>query len=522
MPKVRVIQATKGTLADKLPVAAYCRVSSNSEDQRHSFVAQVKEYTARIAENDKWELAGIYADKGITGTSARKRPEFQRLIEDCRQGKVKRILTKSISRFARNTQECLEYVRELKILGVSVYFEKEGLDTADIAGELLISVFGSLAQEESTSIGCNMRLSYKYRMEQGQFVGCCAPFGYFLINGTLVINEPEAAVIRQIFEWYLSGVRRSDILTRLNAIQQPGLSSMKWNLSSLGYILRNERYTGDALLQKKYTPQGSNGVRLLNRGELPQYYVEMSHPAIISKDTFQKVQQLCAMRKAGMPVVAAPKKAFFAHKVYCYECGHAFRKKKQPNGSVRWICKTHDEGSEKCPTPPIADAHIRSVILNTADLLAVSIDTILLPMAAQLRRLRERSIMGNEDINALNQQILSLTDQLHAVSKLHSMNILDISAFREKSNAINAQLDEAQRKRKLLISGAVKDDKLEKTEAIISILQDIKQSPASLEDGGVFEQIVDKVLVDKGKKIVFRLINGLELTGAEENSDGEK
>lgn len=130
--------------------------------------------------------------------------------------------------------------------------------------------------------------------------------------------------------------------------------------------------------------------------------------------------------------------------------------------------------------------------------------------------------MGNEDINALNQQILSLTDQLHAVSKLHSMNILDISAFREKSNAINAQLDEAQRKRKLLISGAVKDDKLEKTEAIISILQDIKQSPASLEDGGVFEQIVDKVLVDKGKKIVFRLINGLELTGAEENSDGEK
>ena len=216
MPKVRVIQATKGTLANKLPVAAYCRVSSNSEDQRHSFVAQVREYTARIAENDKWELAGIYADKGITGTSAQKRPEFQRLIEDCRQGKVKRILTKSISRFARNTQECLEYVRELKMLGVSVYFEKEGLDTADIAGELLISVFGSLAQEESSSIGSNMRKSYEYRMQSGKFIGNIAPYGYRWNNRSLEIYEPEAEIVRWIFNSYLNGIGRAQIARELN------------------------------------------------------------------------------------------------------------------------------------------------------------------------------------------------------------------------------------------------------------------------------------------------------------------
>lgn len=157
MPEVRIIQATKESSAVKLPVAAYCRVSSNSEDQRHSS-AQVREYINRITKNQSCELAGIYADQGISGIRANKRPEFQRLIEDCRQGRIKRILTKSISCFAQNTQECLEYIRELKMLGVSVYFEKEVLDTDSVTGEMLISVIGSLAQEESISMPSSIQL----------------------------------------------------------------------------------------------------------------------------------------------------------------------------------------------------------------------------------------------------------------------------------------------------------------------------------------------------------------------------
>lgn len=521
MPKVRVIQATKGTLSDKLPVAAYCRVSSNSEDQRHSFVAQVKEYTARIAENEKWELAGIYADKGITGTSAQKRPEFQRLIEDCRQGKVKRILTKSISRFARNTQECLEYVRELKILGVSVYFEKEGLDTADIAGELLISVFGSLAQEESTSIGGNMRKSYEYRMKSGKFNTCCAPYGYRLSGTTLEIHESEAAVIRWIFESFLNGKGRYQIVSELNEKRVPSPNDSTWQMGTLYYILDNERYCGDALLQKTIALDGLSHKRQRNKGQSEQYYVESSHPAIVPPEIFLKVKELRRNRDIKKRIITR-KVPLLHRKIKCTCCGQFFKRRERKAGKVAWVCSQHDIDKTLCPSPPVAETMIMSSFENMINLLMASIDTILVPMAAQLRRLRERSIMGNEDINALNQQILSLTDQLHAVSKLHSMNILDISAFREKSNAINAQLDEAQRKRKLLISGTVKDDKLEKTEAIISILQDIKQSPASLEDGGVFEQIVNKVLVDKDKKIVFRLINGLELTGAGGNSDGKK
>ncbi len=518
MPKVRVIQATKGTLADKLPVAAYCRVSSNSEDQRHSFVAQVKEYTARIAENDRWELAGIYADKGITGTSALKRPEFLRLIEDCRQGKVKRILTKSISRFARNTQECLEYVRELKMLGVSVYFEKEGLDTADIAGELLISVFGSLAQEESTSIGGNMRKSYEYRMKSGKFIGNIAPYGYRWKDRSLEIYEPEAEIVRWIFDSYLNGAGRAQIAHELNQREN---SRTVWYVTTIQYILNNERYIGDALLQKKYTTEGYPKQEKRNHGDVAQYYLAESHPPIISRDTFERAQILCQMRRN--PQVSIPPAKTYLHKqIYCAECGRALRRKKQNSGYVSWVCSRHDESKSLCPSPPVAEVIVLNAYETILSILKASMDTLLLPMATQLRHLRERSIMGNEGINALNQQILSLTDQLHAVSKLNSLNILDVAAFRERCNALNAQLDEAQRKRKLLISGTVKDNKLEKTEELISILQDVSQDPTSLEDGGVFEQIVDKVLVDRNKKIVFRLINGLELTGAEENGDGEK
>lgn len=522
MPKVRVIQATKGTLANKLPVAAYCRVSSNSEDQRHSFVAQVREYTARIAENDKWELAGIYADKGITGTSAQKRPEFQRLIEDCRQGKVKRILTKSISRFARNTQECLEYVRELKMLGVSVYFEKEGLDTADIAGELLISVFGSLAQEESSSIGSNMRKSYEYRMQSGKFIGNIAPYGYRWNNRSLEIYEPEAEIVRWIFNSYLNGIGRAQIARELNQREN---SRNMWYVTTIQYILNNERYIGDALLQKKYTTEIYPKQEKRNRGDVPQYYLVESHPPIISRDTFERARRLCQRRRNPQVTTSSAtdnNNTFFRKKAYCAECGRALRRKKQNSGYVSWVCSRHDESKMLCPTPPVAEAVLLNSYKNMVGILLSSIDKILLPMAVQLRRLRERSIMGNEDINALNQQILSLTEQLHAVSKLHNLNILDVSAYREKINALNSLLDEAQRKRKLLISGTIEDDTLEKTEKLISILQDMMQAPTSLEDGEVFEQIVDKVLVGRNKKIVFQLINGLELTGSEGNNDGEK
>ncbi len=523
MPKIKVIQATKGALADKMPVAAYCRVSSDSEDQRNSFAAQVKEYTRQIESNEQWALAGIYADKGISGTSARKRSEFLRLMEDCRQGKVKRILTKSISRFARNTVECLEYVRELKALGVSVYFEKEGLDTGGLSGELMLTIFGSIAQEESTSISSNMRWSYEKRMKSGKFNTCFAPFGYRIEDGKLVIYEPETEIVRWIFQSYVNGMSQTEIANTLTArgIQTRG-KQCAWSKCLVRYILHNERYMGDALVQKRYTIEGTIGITKRNRGEVPQYYIGQANPAIISRELYEQAQNLCAVRNKSTPALvdASPLRKM----AICMECGSTMRRRKNRSGLISWTCYRHDECKDLCLTPPIAEQTIETAFLQTFRILKGSLSEIFTPMANQLRLLGERAILQNEDINALNAQILTLTDQLHAASKLHSMNFLDTESYYEKANALNAQLDEVQKRRQQLMQGINKDDAdiLEKTERLIEILQAAPDNLSSLEEGNVFSDIVEKVLINKNKRIIFRLTNGLELIGWEGIKDGKE
>ncbi len=519
MPKIRVIQATKGALADKMPVAAYCRVSSDSEDQRNSFAAQVKEYTRQIESNEQWALAGIYADKGISGTSAHKRPEFLRLIEDCKQGKVKRILTKSISRFARNTVECLEYVRELKALGVSIYFEKEGLDTGGLSGELMLAIFGSIAQEESTSISGNMRWSYEKRMKAGEFIGTVAPYGYRWKDGSLEIYEPEAEIIRWIFESYLNGVGPTEITSRLKSSMA---GQRKWIENHVRYILSNERYAGNSLVQKRYTSQTLPTRRIRNTGEVPQYFVENSHPAIIPIAMYEKAQRLREQRNLNASECA--KKTVLHDRFRCAECGSSMKRKVSAAGNVSWVCRKHNRNSKECATLPVAETKVHMAFLLVYRIIKSNLDSILIPMANQLRLLGERAILQNEDINALNAQILKLTDQLHAASKLHSMNFLDTESYYEKANVMNAQLDEVQKKRQQLVKGITKDDgeALEKTERLIETLKAAPDNLSSLEEGDVFSNIAEKVLVNKNKRIIFRLINGLELTGWEGIEDGKE
>ena len=203
--KVITIDAVKTLEEAKLRVAAYARVSSDSTDQLNSFVAQTTHYISLISSNENWTLVDIYADEGITGTSADKRTEFKRLLSDCRKGLVDRVLVKSISRFARNTKECLETVRELRNIGVTVYFEEQGIDTSKMSTEFMAALHASVAQTESESISGNMRWSYHHRMEKGQFITCKAPLGYQLMDGQLVIFEPEAEIVRMIFQNYLAG-----------------------------------------------------------------------------------------------------------------------------------------------------------------------------------------------------------------------------------------------------------------------------------------------------------------------------
>lgn len=241
MREVIVISPNAVPLYDKIRTAAYCRVSSDSNEQLASFSAQASEYTTRIRKNPNWVMADIYADEGITGISASKRPEFQRMMADCRKKKIDRILTKSISRFARNVRECIEYVRELQSLGVSVEFEKEGIDTAFLSGEMMIAVFGSLAQEESQSISSNMIQSYDMRMRKGEFVTCKAPFGYSLDRCSLLVDPEEANTVRFIFNSYINGMSTREIAERLNEQQMSNRGNI-WLSRTISLMLKNEKW----------------------------------------------------------------------------------------------------------------------------------------------------------------------------------------------------------------------------------------------------------------------------------------
>ena len=260
-------------------LAAYCRVSSKSADQLHSFAAQIRYYKDYERKNPQYKLVDVYADEGLSGTDMKKRDEQNRLIRDCKLGKIDRVITKSVSRFARNTQELLVALRTLKELGVSIYFEEQGIDSEKMNMEMLVTFPGMAAQQESVNISDHLRRSYQMRMESGEF-NCCAPaYGYDLVDGQLVVKEDEAKIIRRIFDLYLQGIGKQNIANILNAEGVPRrYAQKKWYHNTINYVINNERYMGDALLQKKFTTDTLPFRKKKNRGEKPQYYVENSNP----------------------------------------------------------------------------------------------------------------------------------------------------------------------------------------------------------------------------------------------------
>lgn len=273
---------------DVLRVAAYCRVSSDSADQLHSYAAQIRYYTDLIQSHEGWEMVDIYADEGITGTRMDKREDFNRLLADCRRGKIDKVLVKSISRFARNTRDCLASLRELFRLGVSVLFEKENIDTGTLTTELMVSVSSSLAQQESVSISQNQQMSYQRRMERGEFITCTAPYGYRMPDGkNLIIEESEAREVRWMFQAYLDGKSVKRIAEEMN--RKEVHNSWKrgvWYEQLIRKMLSNEKYVGDSLCQKTYTANTFPFVKKTNHGEVDQYYIENTHPAIIMGNGF--------------------------------------------------------------------------------------------------------------------------------------------------------------------------------------------------------------------------------------------
>ena len=276
----------------RLRVAAYCRVSTDTEEQATSYETQVEHYTEYISRNPEWTLAGIYADDGISGTNTKNRVEFNRMMDDCGAGRIDMIITKSISRFARNTLDCLKYIRKLKAQNIPVYFEKESINTLDAKGEVLLTIMASLAQQESQSLSQNVKLGLQYRYQQGKVqVNHNRFLGYTKdAEGNLIIDPEQAEIVKRIYREYLEGYSMDRIKAGLERDGIPtGSGSKVWYTSTINKILRNEKYIGDALLQKTYTTDFLNKTRVKNNGIMPQYYVEGNHEAIIPKHLFLKV-----------------------------------------------------------------------------------------------------------------------------------------------------------------------------------------------------------------------------------------
>lgn len=481
-------------------MAAYCRVSSSSEDQLNSFAAQNIHYTQYIMEHEDWRLVDIYADEGITGTSVEKREDFKRMLADSGRGLIDRILVKSISRFARNTAECLEAIRQFRANGTTIFFEKENIDTARVSSELMTALYAAFAQAESESISGNIRWSYQKRIEREEFSTYSAPLGYDLVNGKLAINKAAAPAIYFIFHSYIAGTNPSELVRILN---NANALNRKWNTYRINYILQNERYAGNARLQKTYTTDTFPRTVKKNRGERRMYLIYGCNPAIVSQEVFDKAQALRHSRKVIQTPTDRP-----LQKVLRCTCG-SWCRSRCVHGTWYWACRRHDEDKTACPITQIPETQVQQAFLRLYYNLKHQGSHILSDFIANLQSIRERKFLWSVDVIELNKQIAELTSQNQLLTTLKESGCVDPDIFISKSNALTEQLRAAKRAKSRILNQDG-DDTIPCTQELITIL---KRGPEPLHDfdGELFGQLIDKVIIESNTSLRFRLKNGLEL-----------
>lgn len=332
-----------------LNVAAYARVSSGKDAMLHSLSAQVSYYSEKIQKHPGWKYCGVYADEAITGTKA-DRDQFQELVERCRKGEIDLILTKSISRFARNTIVLLETVRELRDLGVDILFEEQNIHSISPDGELMLTILSSYAQEESHSVSENCKWRLRKNFEKG-VIGSITMFGYRRnAEGILEIKPKEAQIVRMIFHDYISGMGGLAIAKKLNEMGICTAQGNEWTAPRIKDILSNEKYMGLLILQKYYRNNYIEKVKTKNNGELPKYMVEEAHEAIVDADTFQKAQEILQQREKQYSHDGATNRYPLSGMIQCGCCGKNYQRKIYPQG-VNWLCATFArKGKKYCPT----------------------------------------------------------------------------------------------------------------------------------------------------------------------------
>ena len=480
-------------------VAAYIRVSSDSDDQLHSFSAQYRYYRELFEHSTDEVLTEIYADEGITGTCTEKRAEFNRMMNDARRHRFDRIIVKSLTRFARNTKDCLEATRELRQLGISVCFEENGIDTDPVSGEMLITLLGMAAQNESVSISNNLRWGIKKRMQDGTYINNSAAFGYDYIDGMLVVNERDAEIVRWIFADFLAGKGTQAIAEELTTE-----TGERWHHQSISYILANERYIGDALLQKYCMTETLPFKKHINRGEQPKYYIHGSHEPIIDAETFRKAQELIASRCS---VERQFHDYIFSKMIVCGNCGHSF-KRVVNSGKVYWTCGNHNKNAANCPVRQIPETSICSAFVRLFNKLKSYGGTLLKPVAKQFEMLILKKQHGNSELLTARRDMIDAHDQLVQIHRLRESGLLPDEIFNGRKKEIEFRLLRLKEKAVSVADTDELSDRLTKLYDLIDQLEDTAYLMNF--DESIFHLAVEKIVAMSDNEVLFRVGGGLE------------
>ncbi len=497
----------------KRRTAAYARVSTDEEEQLNSYEAQVQYYTEYIQSNDEWEFAGMYADKDRSGTTTKRRDDFNRMIKDAQEGKIDFIITKSVSRFARNTVDTLTTVRQLKEKGVEVYFEKENIYTLDSKGELLITIMSSLAQEESRSISENVTWGQRKRMADGKV---SLPYKQFLgyekgKDGLPKIVDAEAKIVRRIYRLFLYGKAPATIaaLLTVDGIPTPS-GKQEWRAQTVISILTNEKYKGDALLQKSYTVDFLTKKKKVNEGEVPQYYVEQSHPAIIEREIFDLVQQEWKQRKASGKQSSSVHP--FSGRIFCGDCGDGYGSKIwHSNSKYRrevWSCNGKHYGGKKCQTPRLTNEEIQTAFVNAFNGL-IDHKTEIMKAYGEICGILTDTAAIDAEREELQRECDVVMELLRKCIEENAHTSLNQDEYRQRYEGYTARFETARNK--LVELDAERLARIAKRANITLFLETLEQRDGLISafDEELWYITVENVKVYDGKRLIFTFKNGV-------------
>lgn len=492
----------------KKRVCAYARVSTDFEDQLNSYNAQIKEYTKRINENSNWEFKGMYADEGITGTSMKKRPEFLKMLDEARQGNIDLILTKSLSRFARNTVECLTIIREMREINVEIYFEKENLYSSDPKVDFLLTIFSSIAQEEARNISENIKWGKRKRYQEGKvYINTSRFLGYDKDeNGKIVINEKEAEVVKMIFNLYLSGLSPREIAEHLtNNNIKNGRGVVFWKPATVMNILTNEKYCGDALLQKRVTVDYLTQKSVVNNGQAPKYYIMNNHEAIIPREMFELTQQLKAKRGNNENRSHYGNRYPMSGIVYCGSCHRVLNRHYFNYGSkyqrVVMSCKNTSKGKVKCDRTPIDNDTLEKAACDAINKFTKSNPEII----NEILNCVKDNLSLNESylkISAIENNIIKLEQEiselinLRITSDINSNDEYFKKEYDEKKLLIKSYKKELSKYQKEMADNHIKEERINKLREFIQTKSHILSRDALI-------SIFPKIIVLSDNSVIF-------------------